>query len=438
MDKASLGPSEPGAIVSAAGGAGISVQDGPSPQLDATRTRLGGMLHLRLDAGDWVASHRRLGESVQGQVHKILKARLDGLTTDQFGAAIRAARRCRAALEKRIRSPHLTHPIRWTLEEYLCCLSAWSDGVQLGEVQHPRLRGSPVDGQPVTPQELALLLQDDHRGCQTGILREQDGSVTLWHTEEDVEERPGSRFDGLRLASFCREGGCGAPEVSAFIYPDLLPGPAFGWRSDSYVQAVDSLYLKRSTGSDHLLSNIAVWVTLRLGMAMDAEQIVEALAPFVDGYAILTVQPADSVVHGRKIEFAGDQASTCQLSEAPGSLLFQVNVFSRSDAPIALAYESIDANLRQAFEQRTYRTAAAISGMDLSEDTLSGLFDLLASQDGGEYAYANEHVKAYVLCRVYSGGLRVAVGAGPALARDRARIFFDLWGEPTPSGLPNH
>jgi hypothetical protein len=54
--------------------------------------------------------------------------------------------------------------------------------------------------EPLGQIDLAMFLQNDCTGCQTGMYRAQDGSVVLWHTEEDVEDEPGSGFDLLRIA----------------------------------------------------------------------------------------------------------------------------------------------------------------------------------------------------------------------------------------------
>jgi hypothetical protein len=273
--------------------------------------------------------------------------------------------------------------------------------------------------QPVSAVELALFLQNDNVGCQTGVYRDKAGAVILWHTEEDVEVEPGSRFDKLRLATF--QIGEDDSEINAFIYPDLLPGPAYGWRNDGFLQAVDSLPLKPAAGA-YVLANIAAWITLRLGKALDPEAVIAALGPFFDGYALTTVRLKDEQIQATKIEFAGDRRLVAILDPYPGSYLFQVNIFSEAKAAVALAYEDTDRESRSGLEQRLTRTTRALKSLHLAENAPACLSRLLASRLGGDYAYANEDVKSYFLGKLSHSGMEIQFGPGPALKEDRPSL----------------
>ena len=104
-----------------------------------------------------------------------------------------------------------------------------------------------------------------------------------------MEEEPGSGFDLLRIAAF-NVGDEHHPVVmNAFIYPDLLPGPAFGWRSDGFAQGVDKLHIRDFPELKRgMLANVVTWLTLRLGAAMAAREIIASLQPYYDGYALNT------------------------------------------------------------------------------------------------------------------------------------------------------
>ncbi len=89
------------------------------------------------------------------------------------------------------------------------------DGLDLAQYSHPALNASVTCGGPLAPYELALVLQHDNVGCQTGMYRYASGGVQLWHTEEDVDRKSGSRFDQLRVARF--QIGNGSQALTDFI-----------------------------------------------------------------------------------------------------------------------------------------------------------------------------------------------------------------------------
>jgi hypothetical protein len=275
-----------------------------------------------------------------------------------------------------------------------------------------------VDGLPVLAGDLALFLQNDNLGCQTGVYREREGAVLLWHTEEDVQEA-GSRFDKPRIATFRTGDG---RRMSAFIYPDLLPGPAYCWRSDGFIQAVDSLPLKPAPEAS-VLANIATWVTLRLGKAVAPEAVIDALGPFVDGYALSVVQEQRGQVLADKIEFAGDQYLLSSLDDEPGCFLFQVNIFSDKEADVATTYEDIHPHHRQTLEGRVTRTSRAIQRFTPSNNTATSFFRLLASRLGNDYSYANEDVKSYLIGRISATDMEIRIGSGPALKGDQLYVI---------------
>lgn len=392
----------------------------PSTHLLAVKNQLGGLIFLDYTNEDFVSAHGRLGAEVRQQVHKILQRRLDRMSAADFDSKIHQGRACHVILRQQAANKSLAAALRQALDEYLACLEVWSAGAGLADLEHPHRAGCQAGA-----LDLALLLQHDSSGCQTGMYRQADGSVTLWHSEED-NSPPGERFDKLRIAVF------GLPQeehnvrLSAFIYPDLLPGSAFAWRSDGYAQAVDTLFVKPLPGLDSgTLANVASWVTLRLGDQVDALEVLQALRPFWDGYALNVISSREGGVHANKYEFAADRLLQGKLGEQPGSYLFQANIFSQRRDASFLALESLPEDERRSYERRMARTQRALQRgqVDGEDASLGFFFDLLASRTGGDWAYANPDVKAYFVERVSPDEMEVWLGPGPALRGEKPLVL---------------
>jgi hypothetical protein len=370
------------------------------------------IVHLDFRDIDIQLAHEKLGEAVQAQVYKILNEKIN-LDDDQgFISDIRKARLMARAIDQKIKSPDLMREIKKALIAYKAALQAWTTGARLDGYQHDLLNGLMIDGLPVRGQELAMLLQAEQLGCQTGIIRDEDHSIWLWHAEEDVEPVPGARFDYTRIFSFCYEG----KHIHAFIYPDLLPGPTFGWRDDGYVQAVDTLYVKVDSSEDSIPPNIATWLTLCLGGQVPITEIVDSLSPFQKGYALLSVSQSSDKIIGEKVEFISSAMEYRALSEKYGDYLFQVNMIAERDTLFQQKYEQIDETTEAALGQRIDRTQKALEEFIPTQNKIGFLHRLLSSRDGGEYAYANQDVKAYFLCRMADTGLQKWIGVGVANA----------------------
>ena len=386
----------------------------PLADLQAARRRLGPLHTLHLPGPGLAEMHRQLGEEVRPQAQSILARRLEALNAaGALPERLRLLRRSwLLAQEKADRLRGCSLPVLRrvgaALAEYLDCLVAWAQGAGLA--------GGPADRDGI---ELALLLQNDLSGCQTGVYRLADGSVALWHSEEDAEAAPGSRFDRLRIAEFALPRGEGT--LHSFIYPDLLPGPAFNWREDGFLQAVDTLIVKGPLVSCGLLANSLAWVTLRLGVAgdpalhwgADPAQCIDALSPFIDAYAITTVHPAASGVRAVRSEFAAGYRHTVELGAAAGSYLFQANVFSLESGSL---FASIPPGSDPApYQERLRRTQRLLRR--LQNPTPHTFRRLLCSRLGGDYAYANPDVKAAFVGHVRPGqpGAEVWVEAGAAM-----------------------
>ena len=263
--------------------------------------------------------------------------------------------------------------------------------------------------QNVSAEDLGLWAQDDNTGCVTGMLRESGGSVLLWHIEEDTI----GYFDIPRIVSFVLPG----ETLSAFLYPYLLPGPAFGW-GEGQLHAVDSLHLRRN-GCAGTFTSVAAWLVWRLGAAMDAREILRALAPFVDGCAINVAHATGSGVQAATHAIGGPHLSSCRLRAAPGSLLIQANAIARASRAFARA-EDLRARDRALYERRVERAQAHVERVRTRGDEPSpqDVIAMLASRKGGNYALANRDVKAHCVARVSATAIEVHVESGSAHASD--------------------
>jgi hypothetical protein len=366
--------------------------------------------HLDFRHLDTVLAHEKLGVAVWKQVHKILDQKIAAVKLDGLAKGVCKARLIASAIDSRINAPNLHPSVQKALRTYRDSLHAWASGAKLDEYSHEFLKGDKIDGAPVSGFELAMILQTEQMGCQTGIIRDDDQAIWLWHTEEDVEKSPGWRFDAIRIFSFRYEDHL----VESFVYPDLLPGPSFGWKDDLYIQAVDTLYVKTDSNGNAIPPNIATWVALCLGGELPLTEIVDALSPYQSGYALTAVSRGSHLVTGVNVEFTADHRTHALLPNESGRYFFQVNLISDRSCLLSQKFEVISAETESWMEERIARTEKALEGFIPAPNKLRFLHQMIASQEGGEYAYVNKDVKAFILCHVCNTGLEKWIGAGPA------------------------
>jgi len=391
--------------------------------LRAVKDRFGGFTFLDLTGYDLQAAHRHLGEHVRPQVHKILNQRLDRLNPVKCNLLMKQAQSCAELLTDKLADLRWDSVIHGALQEYVDCLTAWGDGAGLKNFGHPALAGHI----PLCTLDLALFLQHDSTGCQTGMYRQADGSVILWHTEEDIEYEDGSGFDQLRIAAFNVGGDNNSVTMHAFIYPDLLPGPAFGWRSDGYTQAVDTLHTREAPfQNDGMLANIATWITLRLGPGYERTRVIGGLAPFFDGYALNVVSVQGGKVQAEKFEFAENHNLPNVLGDKPGGFLFQVNIFSQDDPAWAKEVQDLPSADHRLYLKRINRTQKIMQNKDHTIGEVGDMhffLDMMTTNTGSVWSYANIHVKAYFILRQTAQGGEIWLGHGPTLRGDKYMVI---------------
>jgi hypothetical protein len=370
----------------------VRTKNATSDPLAALRQRLGPVTHHVLTAPTLVEAHRALGALLSGPALHAITARLRETAPDLLRAQLRGARESLRHLSQAAARPSVCAPLRRGIVEYLDCLDAWAQGVGLT----PGL--APEGSDPGSAQALALWAQDDNSGCQTGMLRQEDGAVLLWHTEEDTI----GYFDRPRVVSFV----AGGETLFAFMYPYLLPGPAFGWRAGQ-IHAVDSLHIGKhglAGPTPGAPSSAASWLVWRLGAQVPVQQVLLALVPLVDGCALNVVyaDPAQGAeVHGEVHEFGASARLFRRLGTRGGARCFQVNVVSRRESRLYRA-ETIVSSVRAAYDRRAIRTREALAraGRAGRVPTAQDLLLLLAQRIGGHYAYANKDVMAHCIARL--------------------------------------
>lgn len=366
---------------------------------------------LDLTLLDKIEAHFVLGSDVRNAVHRKLNSALDEIDTINLSELISKVKRIRRVLENKAKNTDLAGKIA---QSYLDCLEAWAKGANIENFRHPK-----IENRNISIIELALLLQLENVGCQTGVFRQENGSVIMWHTEEDVEEENNPRFDKLRIVSL----KSGNSVFFAFVYPDLLPGCAFSWTDRGIAMAVDTI-LANAKLSEGFFSNFLYWAVLFYNEELRPYEIITRFSPIIDAGAITIVLPEDNI-RVEKMEFIANEILTSCLDSQPGSFLFQSNVFSTKNSRL-LSFENVQREKRRLFEAREIRTKEAINR--LQSFSLCDFYAMMTSRKGGTYAYANKDVKAYFLSRVSKYSCEIWVGTGKAQPQKKPiiiRHFFN-------------
>ncbi len=257
-----------------------------------------------------------------------------------------------------------------------------------------------------------MYLQSDHPGCQSGVYRSQDGNVLFWHTEEDVDELEFPRVDQSRM--MCFHNPFFGVEVNSFIYPDLLPGPNFNWRSDGFVQFADTLILREDCRQGGIPANVIAWLSLLLTPMIPLPMIIECLQPIFDGYAIFCLIPEDEKVSCMRLEFTMDQVQESILPSTTSAVLAQSNAFSKQADWMAERFEPVHFPSRRHFETRIRRVERELQIAPIRVN-LGRIRRLIASREGGRWAFANKDVKAHLFGRLSSKSLEIHSHPGMGL-----------------------
>lgn len=356
-----------------------------------------------LTASSLVAGHRALGAWLAAPARRAVRLRIAATGPAALTRQIGDARACRSSMEGCARRSSTPGILRRAIDEYFACLDAWSRAAGLDACAG---RLPKIAGARVTAEDLGLWVQDDNTGCQTGMIRRHDRSVILWHTEEDTI----GYIDAPRLASL-RVGGA---TRSAFIYPYLLPGPAFGW-SDEQAHAVDSLHTRRVDAPVGSYTSVASWLVWRLGPELEVAAVARALRPFVDGCAINVVRRGGGAPSAEVVEIGAGQVQRRVLRARAGEIEAQANAVADPDSALVRS-EAMSARQRGLYVRRVERARAAMRALaDLPGGASpQAVLRMLADRRGRGYANSNSDVFGHCVAEISAAQLRVHVGAGPA------------------------
>ena len=202
------------------------------------------------------------------------------------------------------------------LDKYFSCLNQWAEGADISEQE-------------------AFLLQNEDMGCQTVMVRGEEGHVLMLHTEEwfmeDDEEK-----EAVEISPEWTRFNISDPEnknsLQAFTgYAFTLPGSSFGI-SNGHVHAVDSLEMKQAD-KPAIPANIVCWLCWYLAGQVDSQTIIDTLSPYVGGYAYNEIFAQKGTVHAQTVEFGGDWPSLPKkvLPEKPESYLVHTNLIKNQD-----------------------------------------------------------------------------------------------------------
>jgi hypothetical protein len=188
----------------------------------------------------------------------------------------------------------------------------------------------------------------------------------------------------------------------------LLPGPAFGWYARGLL-AYDTLSVRRSLGGGTPTSTLS-WLLWSAQGELEPLPTAQALAPFLDGGAFTLVERGERGVTAQVLEVGGELAVASALADAPLARRLQVNMVSEQAGALA-ALETLDEEERAPYVERLARSARQLEACAPDEAALQAM---LASREGGDWAFANGDVVAHLVARVSREQLALQVGVGPA------------------------
>lgn len=198
-------------------------------------------------------------------------------------------------------------------KDYLEALGGWAEGAELSQV---------AKLYSLDAVEAAMMMQNDDAGCQSVMVRTNDG-IALLHTEEDDNGPITERVSGAFLTEI--DGSV------TFVYNDLLPGgSAFAVDvKNGFAMACDVLRL-RTKERGVCLSKIVGWMVWRMGCTATpkrVEELVAELGPLVDGYAINVVyRDEKGKPKAYRASIAGRSCYIDKLVSDPGGSMKQVNL----------------------------------------------------------------------------------------------------------------
>lgn len=374
-------------------------------ELRATKESLGPLVVDTIQANSFSEAHFTLAKQLSPQIQKLAKIK----TEDTKPKDKKITAKCWEKIKAKQQELQATKPqIASLIGEYIASIEAWAKGAE------------------ITLEE-ALLLQNDNVGCQTFAIRGNNNEIFIGHTEEEINDE---RIDKARWLTF----KVADQERQAFIYPDLLPGPAFSFANGCFM-AVDALFCLASNKQKKeggFLANAAVWMLWRSGDQELAEEIIQSVGPFYDGYAINLLYLDQGKPTAKTLEFIGESpAIVRKLGEQIGDTNIQVNCSSVGAIKDLRPYEDLDEKDINGLNNRTRiidralgltQKITQVKDKGFSPEIIRRILSFkLGDEDWPSLAapFSRGHVSG----QLSQTGFEMLIDSGPALKRESPYQF---------------
>lgn len=333
-------------------------------------------------------------------------------TDKQFNEKMRVSNSGLAITKEKITTlAHNNPTLSQALEKYFTCLQSWARGVGISE-------------------EKAFFLQNEGLGCQTIMIRGENGEVFLAHTEEWEMSNPEKKVVKItpEWTTFIEPGEEKTDGAQAFTgYPFALPGSTFGVNRGVF-QAVDTLFLKPSK-SPETPASVALWLCWYLAGKIDSKDCIESLSPYSGGFTLNEASVHDETVSARTIEFVDKDLTAQTLEDDPLASLVQTNVIendalrkkfggklSKKDREYFRDLQNTHTAIRTAWQKRYQKLRELAPQMSLP--ALAREMSLIPlNQKFGQTPY--DFTYSTLLAEILpNGSYKAIISAGPMIPRD--------------------
>jgi len=375
-------------------------------KLRQTKESLGPLTTEIIKADSYPEAHRVLAGSIKDKIQVLAKSKENKSKPKDK----ELVKKCLAKMIAKQEELIITKPqIANLIAEYLQSITAWAEGADIS-------------------LDTALLLQNDNVGCQTFSVRGNQGEVFFGHTEEDGDD---NRIDKARWLTF----QIGGEERQAFVYPDLLPGPAFSFTNGCFM-AVDALYCSPSNQQKEeggFLANAATWMIWRSGNPEQAEEIINSVGPFYDGYAVNLIYHKNNLPNSKTLEFIGDSGAIVrELEFKKGAVNIQVNCSSIKAIDRLRPNEDLDQenlsslNNRARIINRALTLVQKITEVKTTDFSPEVIRRILSFRLGDQNwpSLAAPFCRGHVAGRLSQSGFEMLIDSGPALKDSKSTRFF--------------
>src|SRR5690349_15972591 len=130
--------------------------------IKSIKRKLGNVQILDYRGLDIIDAHEKLGEAVGVQITRILENKIKDLGPDGLNRELRFAQQIIENLEEKSTSSDVHVLMQDAIRSYLSCIHSWAHGAALE--MYIANKGWQRE---VSPEQLAIMLQNENSGCQT-------------------------------------------------------------------------------------------------------------------------------------------------------------------------------------------------------------------------------------------------------------------------------